>query len=341
MSSWNYYNPHEVKTYTAEISIRKHKQHVVHLFAFLVFVVGAHAQKDTTTLPDTTVIYQNHAFTLSEVVVRNNFNIVKFIEYVKNDTTFFKAFRNLRVLSFTAYNDIRHLDKKGNIKASLVSKTRQTYANGCRTMDVLEQKVTGDFFDSKGNYNYMTSEMYASLFFTRGKVCGENNIVGNRAFSAKGKSGMAKHKEQLKQLFFNPGTRIAGLPFIGNKVALFDEDVSKLYDFLIDRKEYSGQDCYVFTIHPRADLTGGEKDNIVIDEMTTWFNAKTMEIVARNYSLSYKAGIYSFDVSMEAQLEKVGDLLVPKVLRYNGWWDVIFKKKEYTMFTATLNFDGL
>ncbi len=45
--------------------------------------------------------------------------------------------------------------------------------------------------------------------------------------------------------------------------------------------------------------------------MTTWFNEKTFEIVARNYSLSYDAGVYDFKVDMEVQMTKVGDLLVP------------------------------
>ena len=71
--------------------------------------------------------------------------------------------------------------------------------------------------------------------------------------------------------------------------------------------------------------------------MTTWFNAKTLEIIGRNYSLSYKAGVYDFNVDMEVQLEKVGDLLVPRVLRYKGEWDVIFKRKERALFTATLS----
>ena len=143
-------------------------------------------------------------------------------------------------------------------------------------------------------------------------------------------------RSTLKQLFFNPGTRIPGIPFIGNKVALFDEDVSKLYDFKIDRKDYLGSPCYIFTITPRADLTSGERSEIVIDDMTTWFNASTLEIIRRNYSLSYKAGVYDFDVDMEVQLEKIGDMLVPKVLSYRGEWDVIFKKKERAVFTATL-----
>jgi len=285
---------------------------------------------------DTTIIYKNQSFTLADVVVRNNFNVAAFIDYVKNDTTFYKAFRNLRILNFSSYNNIRLNDKKGNEEASLISTTRQTYANGCRTMQTIEEKTTGNFYDNKGNYNYTTAQMYASLFFTKGRVCGETNIVGGRSFSLKGKSGLQKHREQLKQLFFNPGTKIPGLPFIGNKVALFDEDVSKLYDFRIDQKDYMGKLCYVFTIKPRGDLSAGEKDDIVIDEMTTWFNAKSLEIIGRNYSLSYKAGVFDFDVDMEVQLEKMGDLLVPKVLRYNGYWDVVFKKAERAVFTATL-----
>ena len=117
---------------------------------------------------------------------------------------------------------------------------------------------------------------------------------------------------------------------------MFDKDVSALYDFRIDVKEYLGRSCYVFSIIPKAGLTSGQKDNIVIDEMTTWFDASSMDIIARNYSLSFNAGVYDFNVDMEVQLQKVGDLLVPTVLRYKGEWDVIFKRKERAQFTATL-----
>jgi hypothetical protein len=303
-------------------------------FVFLLLL--AFQKPVFTYCQDTTVFYKNQAFTLSEVIVRNNFNIASFIDYVKNDTTFYKAFRNLRILNFSSFNDIRMRDKKGNEKASLLSTTRQTYDSGCRSMEIKEEKTTGDFYDRKGNYNYTTAEMYASLFFTKGKVCNETNIVKGRSFSIKGKGGIEKHKEQLKQLFFDPGVKIPGLPLIGNKVALFDEDVSKLYDFKIDKQDYQGQECYVFTIKPREDLTAGEKNDIVIDEMTTWFNSRTLEITGRNYSLSYNAGIFDFNVTMQVRLEKFGDLLVPKVMRYQGNWHILFKQSEIGAFTSTL-----
>jgi hypothetical protein len=297
------------------------------LFLFILMSVRLAAQ-------DTAVIIDEHRFTLSEVVVRNNFDYKALLATIKADTTFYKAFRNLRILGFSSYNDIRMLDKKGAVKASLNSKTRQNHADGCRTMDVLEETVTGDFYDRKGHYNYSTAELYAGLFFTKGKVCGENNIVKGHILSSAGKSGMEKHKEQLKMLFFNPGKKIPGIPFIGEKLDLYDESAHKLYDYRLDIQEYHGALAYVFSIQPKE--SEQKNDRIVVDQMVTWFDMKTLEVLARNYSLSYKAGVYDFDVSMEVEMTKFAGYTVPKVLRYRGNWDVIFKKRERALFTATL-----
>lgn len=56
-----------------------------------------------------------------------------------------------------------------------------------------------------------------------------------------------------------------------------------------------------------------------------------MEIVGRNYDLNFDAGVYDFDVHMEVQMQKIGEYLVPHVLRYNGNW-FLFTKKENVVF---------
>ena len=61
-----------------------------------------------------------------------------------------------------------------------------------------------------------------------------------------------------------------------------------------------------------------------------------MNIVARNYELSYDAGVYDFSVRMEVQMAQFGELTVPSTLRYSGTWDVALKKRERGLFTATL-----
>ena len=267
---------------------------------------------------------------LSEVVIRNNLDINAFIRRVKNDTTFYKAFRNLRVLNFTSLNDIRMKDKKDKVKASLQSKTRQQVSKSCRSMQVLSETATGDFYEKDGDYNYYTAELYAGLFFTKGQVCGETNIVAGTQRNVKSKSGTEKHKEQLKMLFFDPGKKIPGIPFMGDKTGIFDKDNMDRYDFSIDYVDYNGQSCYLFTIKAKG------SSGVVIDNMTTWFNSNTMNIVARNYDLSYDAGVYDFDVHMEVQMTQFGNLTVPSTLRYYGTWDVAFKKRERGVFTATL-----
>jgi hypothetical protein len=285
---------------------------------------------------DSSVNFEKKVVTLKEVVVRSNLNVPAFIQRVKDDTTFHKAFLNLKVLGYTSLNDVRMIGKKGNQKATLISKTRQEVGSGCRWMHVLEEKTTGDIYNKKHQYNYYTAQLYSSIFFAFDTVCGETNVVAGTKFSTQGKSGIAKHKEQLKMLFFNPGKRIPGLPFIGNKIALFDEDVSALYDFTIDMAEFKGEMCYVFKMIPLTNLSPGDKDRIVINEMTTWFDTNTWEIRGRNYDLSYSAGVYDFDVHIEVEMTNYNNLLVPKVMRYNGNWDVIFKKREKGIFTATL-----
>ncbi|MFN2438318.1 MAG: hypothetical protein ABR503_03895 [Chitinophagaceae bacterium] len=273
---------------------------------------------------------------LSEVVVRSDLNIPKFLQRIKNDTSYYKAFKNLHVLGFTSLNFIQMKDKKGKVKASLQSKTRQNRKDGCRTMDILEEKITGDMVDASRNFNYYTAEMYAAFFFTNNKICGESNIVEGTEHNVKDKSGLAKNKEQLKMLFFNPGKKIPGVPFVGDKLDVFDEDVARHYNFTIDAADLNGQSCYVFTIQRKPDLTAAEKNDIVFDNITTWFNQKTMEIVGRNYDLSFDAGVYDFDVHMEVHMQKVGEYLVPHILRYKGNWFLFTKKRERGIFTATL-----
>jgi hypothetical protein len=298
-------------------------------FLCLFFCVNGLAQKPT----DTIITVGSKVITLGEVVVNNKLNVPTFIDKVKSDTSFYKAFRNLHIVSFSAINDIRMVDKKGNLDASLFSHTKQKIKNGCRSMEILDEVVTGDMYADTKEFNYYTANMYASLFFTKGNICGEDNIVKGREFSTEGKTGMEKHKEQLKMLFFNPGKRIKGLPFMSNKTAIYDDDIADSYDMQIDWERHNNTDCYVF----KQKVKENKKGTVVVDEMTTWFNDSTYDVIARNYSLSYNAAVYDFKVSMEVEMTKFGDLMIPSLIKYNGNWKAIFKKRERGIFTATLS----
>lgn len=282
---------------------------------------------------DTSYAVDGHYITLTEVVVNEKLDVAAFIRRVKEDTTFYKAFKSLRIVEYTAVNDIRMLGKNHKTIATLRGKTRQIVQDHCRTMEIVDRQVTGDYFDESGQPNYYTGAMYAQLFFTNGRVCNENNIVGTTDISLEGLSGMDKRKAQLKMLFFNPGKRINGLPFISNKTEIFDPSLAKYYDMRIDATETDGEPAFVFYIKAKP----GKENSVVIREMTTWFSATNFDILARNYSLVYNAGVYDFDVQMKVRMKRLGKLLVPSVIAYNGNWKFMLKKRERGVFTATLS----
>ena len=148
---------------------------------------------------DTNYKVANQSFTLTDAIVRNNFDYKDILEKIKRDTSFYKAFKTLRTIGYSSFNHIEMYDKNQKMEASLDSRTRQNKIGPCRTMDVLEEKTFGKLKDRKGEYNYMTPSLYASLFFTKGQICGETNIVKGKKRTFQG-SGVEKAKEQLKML---------------------------------------------------------------------------------------------------------------------------------------------
>jgi hypothetical protein len=161
-------------------------------------------------------------------------------------------------------------------------------------------------------------------------------VIGDIERSIRGKKGIDKRKEQLKMLFFNPGKDIQGIPLMGNKVQVFDTRRSDLYDFIVDIQEYKGKTAYVFTLKVKEDLSFFKKDEVVIDEMTTWFDYETFEVIERDYKMTYNAGVYRFNVTMHVEIDKVSGMLYPKLIRYDGSWGVLIKGSERGLFTATL-----
>jgi len=303
---------------------------------FFCFIILSLIQVNTIA-QDSAVRFGEKIIYLKEVVVGKGLDVPAFIQFAKEDTGFYKAFKNLRVLQFRAINDIRMYNRKGRQTASLFSSTFNEVKGDCRLTKIKEETTSGDFYDEKGAYNYYTASLYASLFFTKGKVCGENNMIGQKSFDVRQEKGMEKHKEMLKMLFFYPGKPIPGLPGIGNKLGVFELPEMDYYEMMVDLVNFQGEECYLLKIRPRADLSFWNRNKIVLTEMDTWFAVSDFSVLGKLWKLDYNAGVYDFDVQMEVQLKRFGSLTVPVVMRYNGDWDVPFKRREKGVFTATLS----
>lgn len=267
------------------------------------------------------------------VAARSGWDIKSFIKRVQQDTTFYKAFRSMRLVSYTAVNNIEILDRNNRTTASMHSVTQQSYSNGCRSMKVLEQNTQGDFYNKDGSYQYYTANLYDYLFFTKHTVCGENDIIAGSQ-DMHGSTMMEKNKYRLKQLIFNPGSKISGVPMLGDKASIFDEDQAVRYNFKITTALYEGQECYVFSIIPKA----GEEKNVIYNELITWFLKSNYSIVARDYSLSYNTLVYDFHVRMKVRTQQIKNKLLPTYISYDGNWHIFTKKRERVRFSCSISY---
>jgi hypothetical protein len=93
---------------------------------------------------------------------------------------------------------------------------------------------------------------------------------------------------------------------------------------------YNEEACYVFKAIPKKE----EKENVVINELKTWFRVSDYAIVARDYSLSFKTLLYDFDVAMQVKLKPIKTYLVPYEIHYRGNWHVFSRPREIATFTS-------
>jgi hypothetical protein len=260
---------------------------------------------------------------------RSGWDVAGFIRRVQTDTTFYKAFRSLHLVPYTGRHQVQIFDRRGRLQASLNRRDRQLVSGRCRTMEVIHEQSTGNYFRRNGQPRYYTAQLYASVFFIEKPVCGETDIVKG-ALEQRGKGRMEQHKAQLKQLIFNPGTDIQGVPFMGRKAAIFDPEVSNMYDFKLSSVEYGGEACYLFEAVPKAQYAG----DVVYNQLATWFRKTDYSIVARDYALSFKTLLYDFDVRMQVRLTRVGGRLLPTRITYDGNWHVATQDRERVRFEA-------
>lgn len=315
----------EIKEKNIFSSYRNYKLKILHLWLWLcIFLPQVQAQDSNVKIYEGVMLDE----VLVQAVQTGSFSVTEFINRVKKDTTFYKAFKSLRLLSFNMLNDIEIYDKNENVKASCHSITQQVVNNRCRTMVTKQEKIKGDYFNRKKEYNYYTAKLYAHLFFTQGKICNENNIVGNTK-----QQGSTKYEEQLRMLIFNPGQRIYGIPGIGENVAIYEEPYFSKYDFKLKKEVYNDDTCYVFKALPKPAF----KNEVVINELKTWIRIQDFAIVAREYALSYRTWIYDFDVVMKVKLRKFGNYLVPYSIQYRGNWHALTKGREIASFTSTFS----
>jgi hypothetical protein len=269
--------------------------------------------------------------TLDEVVIRaslgGNFSTEDFILMVREDSSFYEAFKNLRLLNYGYSGNLKVRDKSGRDKAELQREARQHVRGGKRWVEIEKEKKKGRLQHRNGEFRYFTAAMFHYVFYPEDTITVESN--GNEA---RGSSRQQKFYQKLKYLMFNPGSSIEGVPFVGHRLAIFDEGLRPYYDYFISYGNCpAGGDCYIFTSKVKEEAE--EERKPVIRELVSYFDVETGRIMYRSYKMNLTSLLYDFDVSMEIYLKPYKDSTVPTSVSYSGWWNIPFKKAEFVDFS--------
>ena len=282
--------------------------------------------------------YDHSTFVILDSVVvkaqKRGFDVSDFIDMVKNDNSFYIAFKNLRFAGYDFYNDIVFYNKKNGIKASYKSLAHQDFNGRCRTMAIIRTDENKKFYKRNGKVKYYTAKLYEKIFFTKDSVCDEKrtDIID---YNAKPKNKIDKYILELKKLIFSPGKKV-NIPFIGSKMEIFSKKMSKYYNFHIDHYMYNDTiEAYVFTAKVKPEYVKKE-NKTVVKYLQTYFSKKDFQVLARNYHLKYKTLLYNFDVKMDIKLNKTNNKYYPEYIKYQGDWHVLFKKRERCKFITKI-----
>ncbi|HKR06039.1 MAG TPA: hypothetical protein VJY62_15490, partial [Bacteroidia bacterium] len=235
--------------------------------------------------------------------------------------------------NLTVYGKSKSADRvAGEEKGTLHRKATQYVKDRKRWIVIDEEKVSGKIYKKKKEYNYYTAELFDHIFF-RLDTMTASNIIHDKADAENTDSKNGKYTEKLKTLMFNPGAEVGGVPLIGNKMAIFDEHMTKHYDYKIMSDTLNDSiPCYVFSCKAKQLDSTRTDGKAVIKDLETWFDKRTLNVVARRNSLAYKSIFFDFDVKMEVKLEEIEGALVPVFIDYNGTWDIPFHKREIVQF---------
>lgn len=278
----------------------------------------------------------SNVYQLGAVVIHgraDGLNLEGFMRQVKEDTSFLHAFLNMRYYPHRVKSGLAVRNKGEKEQATLYRKAHLVREGAAAALLTDSASETGRLRDRDGEMRYLTAELYEDLFFPKGKWHADNTTATYQR-GLQGAGRIERYKAELKKFMFNPGQEIASVPFIGDKLAIFDPDMAPNYDFGIGQSFRNGHACWEFTALAKDSINGrrAKEGATVIKSMRTWFDQASMQVVAREYRIAHSSLLMDFDISIQVDNAVVGAELVPTFIRYDGDWDIPFHKRELVRF---------
>jgi hypothetical protein len=241
------------------------------------------------------------------------------------DTSFYKAFHDMKAFTFVAENRIYTYDKKNKIDGRIYRKIRHINNGKDHKIEYLVKRDSGNVYKKNGKYQLYTIEMFDYVFGNTYKT----NFSNTDALTGSGAKNES-YKDKLKTLIFEPGRKVKGIPFISSKTEVFSPEFRQFYNFQFARGKYLDTiPVYRFRVVRKSSTA---PNDVMINEMTTIFDERTFQILGRYIDMKYSNLFFSFNVQMNIEMNNFGGELLPVKITYQGNWDVPFHKEERASF---------
>lgn len=264
----------------------------------------------------------------SAVNIRSHrLNAQDFIDAIVSDTSFYRAFRQMKRYNFLADNRIYTYDKNNRVNGKIYRRIKHDVVNGKHHTEYIAKSDSGAIYKKNGKYELYTVEMFDFIFDNAYNKDFEQNATSEIG----GKNG--SYKSKLKTLIFEPGRKITGIPFISGKTEIFGRDMRQFYSYQFAAGTYLDSiPVYRFKVIKKPSTSDGD---VMIREMTTIFDARDFKILGRYVDMKYSNLLFSFDIQMNIELNRYYGELLPVKISYQGNWDIPFHQTERASFLIT------
>ena len=290
------------------------------VFIFLSIVCDLKAQD--TLMP---IIF------LDDVVIseeNNGFTVKDFIQYVKNDTTFYMGFKHLRYYSHNFDSKLNIFNKRDE-RIGVLRKYGKHISNGSQAWIVNDSTFyEGKIFKRNGNYRYYTPKAFDEVFFTKDTFSISLKI-------SKGKNiNESQNMRDAKTVGFSIGTDDVEQTNGGlsKKLAIFDIGMQKYYNYIVGETIYKNKECYTFTIKVKKELSLKDQKKALIRNIVSYFDKENFNVIYREYKFVYNNWFIDLDMDVIVNMDYYNGKHVPSYIYYKGFWNVIFFKPERAEF---------
>ena len=272
---------------------------------------------------------------LDDVIIsedNNGFTVEDFIHYVKNDTTFYKGFKHLRYYQHK-YSSSLNIYNKKNKKIGVLNKQGTHFSDGESAFVVDDSLyVEGKIFKRNGSHKFYTTKAFDEVFFPYDSMNVSLEINKNK------NKEESQNVRDAKTIGFSIGTDNVGQSKGGakKKLAIFDIDMQKYYDYIISDTVYNDIACYVFTVRVKENLEKKQSEKVLIRKVLSYFDKENFNVIYREYKFVYDNWFINLNMDVIVHLDYIGGIHVPTKILYDGFWKVLFFKKERADFNLKL-----